>query len=85
VEIVVTASCVGPMDPSYHGGGAAGGSADDHGQMWVRGPRVVCVDPRLWGLVSARVFVAAPCFGGLGVGLGEGFGSGPMRRRRWIL
>jgi len=37
------------MDPSSHGGGAADGSADGHSQMWVRGARLVCVDPRLWG------------------------------------
>ena len=40
---VATASCGGPMDQSYHGGAAAGGSADFNGQMWVRGTRVVCV------------------------------------------
>jgi len=80
------ASCGGPMDPSSHGGAAAAsGNADGHGQMWVRGARVVCVDPRIWGLVSARVFVAAPCFRGLGVGLGGGFGLGPMRRRRRMI
>jgi hypothetical protein len=31
------------MDQSYHGGAAAGGSADFSGQMWVRGTRVLCV------------------------------------------